>query len=88
MLQLAVFHSNINNIRINALQACRNDFWSKLLKILKQNRNKQDLKGMLFNRTRQCKIQICFCNFDLFCPLLDKGISIEYFYFALSCPIK
>ena len=31
---------------------------------------------------------ICFCGFDLFCPLLDKDIFIENVYIALSCPIK
>ena len=31
---------------------------------------------------------ICFCSFDLFCPLLDKYIFIENLYIALSCPIK
>ena len=31
---------------------------------------------------------ICFCSFDLFCRLLDKDISIENMYIALSCPIK
>ena len=31
---------------------------------------------------------LCFCGFDLFCPLLDKDISIENLFVALSCPIK
>ena len=31
---------------------------------------------------------LCFCSFDLFCPLHDKDISIENVYIALSCPIK
>ena len=31
---------------------------------------------------------ICFCSFDLFCPLLDKDTLIENLYFALSCPIN
>ena len=25
----------------------------------------------------------CFCSFDLFCPLLDKDISMENLYIAL-----
>ena len=31
---------------------------------------------------------LCFCSFDLFCPLLDIDISIKNLYIALSCPIK
>ena len=31
---------------------------------------------------------LCFCSFELFCPLLDKDISIENVYIVLSCPIK
>ena len=31
---------------------------------------------------------ICFCSFELFCPLLDKDRFIENVYFALSCSIK
>ena len=31
---------------------------------------------------------ICFCSFDLFCPLLDKDSFIENLYIALFCPIK
>ena len=31
---------------------------------------------------------LCFCSFDLFCPLLDKDISNENIYIVLSCPIK
>ena len=31
---------------------------------------------------------ICFCGFDLFCPLLDKDIFIENLYITLSCPVK
>ena len=31
---------------------------------------------------------LCFCSFDLFCPLLDKEISIENLYITLPCPIK
>ena len=31
---------------------------------------------------------ICFCSFDLFCPLLEKDNFIENVYIALSCPIK
>ena len=30
---------------------------------------------------------ICFCSFDLFCPLLDKDSFIENMYIVLSCPI-
>ena len=52
--------------------------------------NKQGFKRTLFNRTVTIEISIlliCFCSFDLFCPLLDKDISIENLYIALSCPI-
>ena len=31
---------------------------------------------------------LCFYSFDLFCPLLDKDISVENMYIVLSCPIK
>ena len=31
---------------------------------------------------------ICFCSFHLFRPSLDKDVSIENLYIALSCPIK
>ena len=31
---------------------------------------------------------ICFCSFDLFCPLLEKDNLIENLCIALSCPIK
>ena len=31
---------------------------------------------------------ICFCSFDLFCPLLEKNSFIKNNYTALSCPIK
>ena len=31
---------------------------------------------------------ICFCSFDLFCPLLDKDRFIENLYIALSYLIK
>ena len=31
---------------------------------------------------------ICFCRFDLFCPLLDKDTFIKNVYIVLSCPIK
>ena len=31
---------------------------------------------------------ICFCSFELFCPLLDKDISIENLYIVSSCPIR
>ena len=31
---------------------------------------------------------ICFCSFDLFCPLLEKDIFIEIVYIVSSCPIK
>ena len=31
---------------------------------------------------------ICFCSFDLFCPLLEKDTFIENVYIVLSCFIK
>ena len=31
---------------------------------------------------------ICFCSFDLFCPLVQKDTFIEHLYIVLSCPIK
>ena len=31
---------------------------------------------------------ICFCSFDLFCPILEKDNFIEILYIVLSCPIK
>ena len=31
---------------------------------------------------------ICFCSFDLSCPILKEGIFIENAYIVLSCPIK
>ena len=31
---------------------------------------------------------ICFCSFDLFCPILKKDNFINFFYIVLSCLIK
>ena len=31
---------------------------------------------------------ICFCSFDLSCPILEKDSFIENVYFVLSCLIK
>ena len=31
---------------------------------------------------------ICFCSFDLSCPILEKYSFIENVYIVLSCPIK
>ena len=31
---------------------------------------------------------ICFCSFDLFCPILEKDNFIENVYIVLSCLIK
>ena len=31
---------------------------------------------------------ICFCSFDLFCPILEKDSFIEKLYIVLSCLIK
>ena len=31
---------------------------------------------------------VCFCSFDLFCPILEKGNFIEHLYIVLSCLIK
>ena len=31
---------------------------------------------------------ICFCSFDLFCPLLEKDTFIKNVYIVLSRPIK
>ena len=31
---------------------------------------------------------ICFCSFDLSCPILEKDNFIEFFYIVTSCLIK
>ena len=31
---------------------------------------------------------VCFCSFDLSCPILEKDIYITNVYIALSCLIK
>ena len=31
---------------------------------------------------------ICFCSFDLSCPILEKEIFIKHLYIVLSCLIK
>ena len=51
---------------------------------------------LVFNETRQYNIKyfnksillICFCSFDLFCPLLEKYTFIENVYIVLSFLIK
>ena len=60
-----------------------------------KGQNKSKLQKQISNISVQAAITveisillICFCSFDLFCPLLDKDISIENMYFVLSCPIK
>ena len=34
------------------------------------------------------EISICFCSFDLFCPILEKDNFIKNVYIVLSCLIK